>query len=60
MVGPASYQQFHPGTQFCLTTTSTTTTSKTWVMLITLKSLSKSSDDLAWTATAWYTSRPAS
>jgi hypothetical protein len=61
MVGPASYQQFHPGTQFCLTTTSSSsTTSKTWVMLITLKSLSKSSDDLAWTATAWYTSRPAS
>jgi serine/threonine protein kinase len=53
MVGPASYQQLHPGSQFCLTTTSSTT-KKTWIMLVTLKSLNKPSDDLAWTATAWY------
>jgi hypothetical protein len=59
MVGPASYQQFHPGSQFCLTTTSSSTTSKAWVMLVTLKSLSKSSDNLAWTATAWYSDHSA-
>jgi hypothetical protein len=59
MVGPASYQQLHPGSGFCLTTTSSTT-GKTWVMLVTLKSLSKSSDDLAWTATAWYGNHSAS
>jgi hypothetical protein len=53
MVGPASYKQLRPGSQFCLTTTSSTT-KKTWIMLVTLKSLSKVSDDLAWTATAWY------
>jgi eukaryotic-like serine/threonine-protein kinase len=58
MVGPASYQQFHPGSQFCLTTTNSTT-SKTWVMLVTLESLSKSSDNLAWTATAWYSNHSA-
>ena len=58
MVGPASYQQFHPGSQLCLTTTSSTT-SKTWVMLVTLKSLSRSSDNLAWTATAWYSNHSA-
>ena len=58
MVGPVSYQQFHPGSQLCLTTTSSTT-SKTWVMLVTLKSLSRSSDNLAWTATAWYSNHSA-
>jgi hypothetical protein len=59
MVGPASYRQFRPGSQFCLTTTSSTT-SRTWVMLVTLKSLSKSSDNLARTATAWYSNHSAS
>lgn len=52
-VGAASYQQLRPGSQFCLVTISSTTR-RTWVMLVTLKSLDKSSDDLAWTATVWY------
>ena len=59
MVGPASYRQLHPGSQFCLTTISSTT-NKAWIMLVTLKSLNKVSDDLAWTATAWYREPPAS
>jgi hypothetical protein len=58
MVPSASYQKFHPGSQLCLTTTDRAT-SKTWVMLVTLRSLSKSSDDLAWTATAWYSNHSA-
>jgi hypothetical protein len=59
MVGTASYQQLRPGSQFCLTATDSAT-SKTWVMLATLKSLSKPSDNLAWTATGWYSNRSAS
>jgi hypothetical protein len=59
MIGTASYQQLHPGSQFCLTA-SDSATSKTWVMLATLKSLSKSSDNLAWTATGWYSNHSAS
>jgi hypothetical protein len=59
MVGPASYRQFRPGSQFCLATTSSTS-SKSWVMRVTLRSLSKSSDNLAWTATAWYSDHSAS
>jgi hypothetical protein len=53
MVGPSSYQQLHPGSQFCLVTTSSTTR-RTWVMLATLKSLNQATDNLAWTATVWY------
>ena len=59
MVGPASYRQVRPGSQFCLAATSSTK-SKSWVMRVTLRSLSKSSDNLAWTATAWYSSHSAS
>jgi eukaryotic-like serine/threonine-protein kinase len=53
MVGSASYQQLRPGSQFCLLTTSSTTR-RMWIMLVTLKSLNKSADDLVWTATVWF------
>jgi len=59
IAGPVSYRRLHAGSQFCLTTNDSTT-SKTWVTLVTLKSLGKTSDDLAWTATAWYRERPVS
>ena len=59
IVGPVSYQRLHAGSQFCLTTTNSAT-KKTWVTLVTLRALNKVSDDLAWTATAWYGERPAS
>ena len=59
IVGPVSYRQLHPGSQFCLTTTNSTT-SETWITLVTLESLNKISDDLAWTATAWYRERSVS
>jgi eukaryotic-like serine/threonine-protein kinase len=52
IVGPVSYRQLHAGSQFCLTTTNSAT-GKTWVTLVTLKSVNKVSDDLSWTATAW-------
>jgi serine/threonine protein kinase len=56
VIEPASYRQLHPGSQFCLTTVSAAS-KKTWVMLATLRSLNQVSDDLAWTATAWYRAR---
>jgi hypothetical protein len=53
MVGPAGYRQLTPGTQLCLATFSSTTR-RTWVMEVTLKSADKVTDDLSWTATVWY------
>ena len=35
LVGPVSYRQLRPGSQFCLTTTNSTT-NKTWITLVTL------------------------
>ena len=53
VVGPVSYRQLRPGSQFCLATTKSIT-NETWITLVTLKSLNKASDNLAWTATAWH------
>ena len=53
IAGPVSYRQLRPGSQFCLITANSIT-NETWITLVTLKSLNKTSDNLAWTATAWH------